>query len=1015
MASIERTAYPRFSRPLTVVELQCLFSPTPEELDWAQNGNRRAAQNLALIVQLKCFQYLHHFLPVDRIPREIVEHICGCMGLRPQSSITYPARHRSLYRHQEAIRKHLGVKPFLRARAHATAGRIAREASSIVNTRNDVINILISELIRVGYELPSFSTLLKVAEKEHEAAERALYEAIDKRLKPEQRRWLDELLVRELAARQTRYNELKRSARKTSRQHLDQRLEQLAWLVSLPDSDALLEGVPASRLKHLSDRAAVLDASEMAGLAGAKRYTLTLALIRQMRTRTRDDIAEMFIRRMGACHNSAREELESIQSHQRELSEGLVAKLEQVLELLAQGLDDAELGRRVRKLLAPHGSLEQLQADCEVIQIWSGNNYLPLMRKPFNSWRAQLFRMARALRFSSTSQDRHLIDALQVVLDNEHRKSEWIADEVNLSFASERWYKLIRRPHSQGAPTNRRYLEVCVFSHLSKELRSGDVCIEGSDTYGDDRKQLLPWSECEKRLKGFCERAGLEPTAQGLCDALKKQLTDTAAEVDREFPDHTADVTINSSGEPTVKRTNAREVPASALALQATIDGRVKPRNLLDVLVNIDHWTGFTRHFGPLSGEDAKMRNARAQYLLTTFALGTGLGVTQAARHLANQVSAHQLSYANRRHMSLEQLDAAHREMAELYLRLPLPLKWGDGSSVAADGTQYDFYDQNLLVGMHFRYKKKGAVAYRHVADNYIAVFHHFMPPGMLEALYVIEGLQKAGLSVEADTVYSDTHGQSETVFAFTYLSGIQLMPRIRGWKDLKFYRPAPDTKYWHIDPIFAGVLDWQLILNHWKDLMQIAISIQAGCIASPMLLRKLSNESRYNRVFAAARELGRVLRTIYLLRWINSKEMRQEITAETNKIESYHAFTKWLHFGGDVINENDPIEQQKRLRYIDLVASAVILQNVVDMMQAIEELHMEGYPFNEDDLCFMSPYGRNTKRFGSFHLDLKKPPEPWLRTETFKDLAKQARVAIDRAKAGSKSRTSKTTARRKK
>ncbi|WP_164064765.1 Tn3 family transposase, partial [Serratia marcescens] len=73
----------------------------------------------------------------------------------------------------------------------------------------------------------------------------------------------------------------------------------------------------------------------------------------------------------------------------------------------------------------------------------------------------------------------------------------------------------------------------------------------------------------------------------------------------------------------------------------------------------------------------------------------------------------------------------------------------------------------------HFRYRKMGAVAYRHVADNYIAYFRHFIPPGMLEAIYVIEALLKTGLSVEPDTVYSDTHGQSETVFAYTYLSGI--------------------------------------------------------------------------------------------------------------------------------------------------------------------------------------------------------------------------------------------------
>lgn len=153
-------------------------------------------------------------------------------------------------------------------------------------------------------------------------------------------------------------------------------------------------------------------------------------------------------------------------------------------------------------------------------------------------------------------------------------------------------------------------------------------------------------------------------------------------------------------------------------------------------------------------------------------------------------------------------------------------------------------------------------------------------------------------------------------------------MPRICNWKDLRFYKAEKGSRYKHIDRLFSDVIDWQLIRSHWKDLMQVAISIQTGRVMSPMLLRKLSHEGRHNRLFAAARELGRVLRTVYLLRWISQKEMRQEVTATTNQIESYHAFAKWLDFGGDVITENDLNEQQKRVRYIDLVASAVILQN---------------------------------------------------------------------------------------
>jgi len=34
MASIERTAYPRFPRLLTPHDLQRLFTPAPEEIDW---------------------------------------------------------------------------------------------------------------------------------------------------------------------------------------------------------------------------------------------------------------------------------------------------------------------------------------------------------------------------------------------------------------------------------------------------------------------------------------------------------------------------------------------------------------------------------------------------------------------------------------------------------------------------------------------------------------------------------------------------------------------------------------------------------------------------------------------------------------------------------------------------------------------------------------------------------------------------------------------------------------------
>lgn len=90
--------------------------------------------------------------------------------------------------------------------------------------------------------------------------------------------------------------------------------------------------------------------------------------------------------------------------------------------------------------------------------------------------------------------------------------------------------------------------------------------------------------------------------------------------------------------------------------------------------------------------------------------------------------------------------------------------------------------------------------------------------------------------------MHADTKGQSTVIFALAYLFGIKHMPRIRNWKDLKFFRPTKNSKYNHIDSLFSDTIDWQLIETHWADLMQVVLSIKTGKMSSSLLLRKLSN-----------------------------------------------------------------------------------------------------------------------------------------------------------------------------
>ncbi len=118
------------------------------------------------------------------------------------------------------------------------------------------------------------------------------------------------------------------------------------------------------------------------------------------------------------------------------------------------------------------------------------------------------------------------------------------------------------------------------------------------------------------------------------------------------------------------------------------------------------------------------------------------------------------------------------------------------------------------------------------------------------------------------------------------------------------------------------------------------------------------------------------------LLKYLSDGELREEITGTTNKLEAYNGFTgftKWLSFGGEgVIGTPDPVEQEKRVKYTDLLANAVILQNTVDLTKAVHELAGSGYEVKREDLALLSPYWMShIKRFGDYVLEWEELPPP--------------------------------------
>lgn len=520
----------------------------------------------------------------------------------------------------------------------------------------------------------------------------------------------------------------------------------------------------------------------------------------------------------------------------------------------------------------------------------------------------------------------------------------------------------------------RRHFEAMVFCYLAEELRTGDIAVIGSNEYADWSAHLLTWEECEQHLAAFCAEVGLPETAEGFVAHLKHRHLDASMELESGYEDN-ADLFIDD-GVPRLKKRRSPGSPKAAEKLFEAIEARMPERSLLGIVARTAYWLGWHHCFGPASGSDPKIRDVLGRYSLAVFTGGINIGPTEAARHIAG-ITARELSMVRNRHIDLTKLNAAIAVVVNAFNDLDVVKAWGDGTSVAADGTQVETYIDNLLAETSIRYGGVGGIAYHYVSDTYVALFSRFIPCGVWEAVHLIEGLLENTSDVKPSTVHADTQGQSAPVFTLATLFGFDLMPRIRNFADLTFFRASDKVLYPSTDELYGergrNVIDWRLIERHWRDLIQVAISISQGRLSSATLMRRLRSNSRKNRIYKVFREVGRSVRTVALLRFLSDPQLRARITAATNKVESYNGFSAWLRFGNNgVLADNDPVEQEKLIKLNTLLANLVIFHNALDIAEVVRGLVAEGWTITAEELAALSPYLRtHISRFGAYATDV--------------------------------------------
>lgn len=577
-----------------------------------------------------------------------------------------------------------------------------------------------------------------------------------------------------------------------------------------------------------------------------------------------------------------------------------------------------------------------------------------------------LIRMMKALQ--ALRGTRHEVVPLSLVGLNVEEDFQWLPST---------WRKLVisERADGQVVAINRRYFELAVLYAIRDELKSGDLFIQHGERYDDYREQLVDDDTLNRELAQYGEVTGVETDSRAFTESLKAALLETAEEVDAEFPENAYAEIVD--GRLILKKPPASEPPPGIRAIDQLITEHMENISIVDVLIDTERWLQLHKLFRPLMGTESRIEELRPRVISTLFCYGCNLGPTQTARSIRG-MSRKQIAWLNIKYVTEEVLEKAIVKVINAYNKFELPGYWGSGKHASADGTKWNLYEQNLISEHHIRYGGYGGIGYYHVSDKFIALFSHFISCGTYEGTHILDGLMTNTSDIRPDTIHGDTQAQSYTVFALSHLLGIKLMPRIRGIKDLVFHRPDSTKKFTHIDRLFSDDINWQMIETHLPDMLRVAVSIKLGKISASAILRRLGTYSRKNKLYFAFKELGKVVRTIFLLKYVGDVELRRLIHAETNKSEQFNGFAKKLFFGGEgEIAENLRHEQRKVIKYNHLIANMVILHNVVGMSRVLKQLQAEGALINQEVLAGLAPYRlEHINRFGDYVLDFRRKVE---------------------------------------
>lgn len=925
---------------------------------------RNDSSKIAFILQTGYFRSSGRFFGNQFYAADI-SFVASRLSTSPLNSLEIPKQ--TLARQRSVIAEFYGFRRLMQKDKEQLASDIANLVKQITRPP-EIFRQVIKKLQSRKFILPGYDFLSTLISREIYRRKLALSQIIKDSLSAEQKQLLDALLEKEVFEdSDSNYEKTNFRAKLTLLKNPSQSLKPAFIKANLNDwsllqnlydqvSDVLAKlDLSAESLRYYANAVLKSELFQISRQKDETRYLHLLAFIATQTFHYQDVVVDSFLQTVQNITNSAVQELREKLFRERTekraqlkvflntMQEEVFLPLVSVDQIMSSDvLSTDEKITRVQSVLldfqdarqAVENQISKMLAATETDS--SDADFYDILQQKSLALQKRTADIIRLLRVDEKSVNPDLFKALRYFQAKDGNLEKGAPRE----FLSDKERRIINNDE-QKFPVS--LYKILLFQKIAGGIKSGKVNFNASHKYRSLEDYLIPIGEWHSHRPDLLEKAELLAWQDfsARLPELSKITHQTFLRVNQNLPNNAF-----------FKQKSVEEWTISTPAVEKSEIGGLKSHfplrqlvSLGEVFLSVQKAVNFLDEFNHWQISKKQKRPSNRSFCAAIIGLGCEIGIGKIS-HIAKNINQTELENTFNWYLSNENLLAANSRLVDFIAQMELPnlcRRHQDKLHTSSDGQKYGVSVPSLNANYSFKYfgQEKGVSVYSFIDERNLLFYSTVISSSEREAAYVIDGLLH-NETVKSDIHSTDSHGFTEVVFAVTHLLGFTFAPRLKTLCKHQLYSFEKRKVYQKLDCAILpdAYINTKIIEENWDSILRFVATIKLKRTTASQLFKRLNSYSNQHPLYQALKEFGKIIKTLFILRYVDEVELRQSIEKQLSKIELSQKFAKAIAFGNNQeFSEGDKQMQDIIANSRRLLENTIICWNYLYLTQKLTEL----------------------------------------------------------------------------